>query len=111
MADGDATVFAALEELSRHDVVWTEPGLDAAGSMPIGNGALGANVWVESDGDLVLLLSHVDAYSEVDRLLKLGRIRVECDPPLAAAPFVQRHSLARMARYSSSAARARGVHR
>lgn len=69
---------------------WTTPGLSAAGSMPIGNGTLGANVWVESSGDLLLLLSHTDSFSEAERLLKLGRVRVHCEPPLCVdAAFEQ----------------------
>lgn len=44
--------------------------------MPIGNGDIGVNVWVEPNGDLILLLSKTDAWSENGRLLKLGRIRI-----------------------------------
>jgi alpha-L-fucosidase 2 len=85
----DAAV-RALEELARHDVQWTSPGGDEAGSMPLGNGTFGANVWIDSRGDLLVLLSHTDAFSEIERLLKLGRVRISCDPPLAIAPFAQR---------------------
>ena len=88
-APDDAAV-RALEELARHDVQWTSPGGDEAGSMPLGNGTFGANVWIDSRGDLFLLLSHTDAFSEIERLLKLGRVRISCDPPLATAPFAQR---------------------
>lgn len=84
-----------FEELAACDVVWTSPSADASGSMPIGNGSLGANAWVEGDGDLVLLVSHTDAWSETSRLLKLGRVRVTCDPPLDVARFEQRLRLER----------------
>lgn len=70
---------AALDEASR---AWTSPGLDGTGSVPMGNGRVGLNAWVESGGDLVLLLSHVDSFSECERLLKLGRVRVAMEPPL-----------------------------
>ena len=53
--------------------------------MPIGNGEVGLNVWVETTGDLVFLVSRTDAWSENARLLKLGRIRVHLDPN----PFAQ----------------------
>ena len=33
--------------ISTHDVVWNSPGKNAADSMPIGNGELGINLWVE----------------------------------------------------------------
>ena len=86
----------ALVALKGASPVWSSPGLDGAGSMPIGNGRVGANVWVEASGDLVLLLSHTDAYSECERLLKLGRVRVTCEPPLEVAKqYSQRLDLER----------------
>jgi hypothetical protein len=59
--------------------------------MPLGNGDLGANLWVEPSGDIVFYLSKSDAWSENIRLLKLGRVRLRFSPnPLAAgAPFEQ----------------------
>ena len=86
----DPAAERALTELARHDVLWDSPGNGEAGSMPIGNGTFGANVWLDAKGDLLLLLSHTDSFSEIERLLKLGRVRVSCDPPLASTPFAQR---------------------
>lgn len=84
-----------VTNLSAYDVVWETPSLNAAGSMPIGNGEFGANVWVEPNGDLLLLLSRTDALSEACRFLKLGRMRVSMSPsPLQeGAPFSQRLNL------------------
>ena len=48
--------------------------------MPVGNGDLAANVWTEPNGDLVLLVSKADAWSELNKPLKLGRIRVQLTP-------------------------------
>ena len=48
--------------------------------MPIGNGEIGANVWVEENGDLLFYLSKTDAWSENGRLLKLGKVRVALAP-------------------------------
>ena len=73
---------AVAEGLWKATPVWTSPGGNAAGSMPLGNGVVGANVWVEETGDLVVLLSRVDSLSECERLLKLGRVRIQCDPVL-----------------------------
>jgi len=82
----------APAELDQYDVLWNSPSLDAAGSMPIGNGEVGANVWVEPGGDLLFLVARTDSFSEAARLLKLGRVRVQLEPnPFAAgAPFEQR---------------------
>jgi hypothetical protein len=71
-----------LAELDRCNVAWDSPSQDAAGSMPIGNGEVGLNVWVEADGDLVFYISRTDAWSECNRLLKLGRVRVHLSPGL-----------------------------
>jgi hypothetical protein len=48
--------------------------------MPIGNGELGLNVWVDESGDLLFYLARTDSWSEVSRLLKLGRVRVRVTP-------------------------------
>jgi len=82
---------AGKAAIDAYNVVWSSPSKDASGSMPIGNGVVGANVWVEPDGDLLFYLSRVDAWSETERLLKLGRVRVSLAPnPFASGqPFRQ----------------------
>ena len=60
----------APAELESSNVVWTTPSKDSAGSMPLGNGEVGINLWVEEHGDLVFYISRSDALSEVSRLLK-----------------------------------------
>lgn len=62
-------------------LVWTTPSQDAAGSVPMGNGVVAANVWVEPDGELLLLLARHDTHSEASRLLKPGLVRISFDPP------------------------------
>ncbi len=68
--------------VSDYNVVWESPSDNEHGSMPIGNGDLAANVWVEPGGDLVFYISKSDAWSGNGRLLKLGRMRVECEPAI-----------------------------
>lgn len=72
--------FAMANELDRFNVVWTSPSANSAGSMPYGNGEIGMNIWAEPDGDLLILVSRTDAWSEACRLLKVGRIRVKMTP-------------------------------
>ena len=62
------------------NVVWTSASKDSSGSMPLGNGDIGVNVWVEKDGDLLLYLGKTDSWDERGRLLKLGRVRVRFEP-------------------------------
>lgn len=84
-----------VAQLNACDVVWTTPSADAAGSMPIGNGEVVLNVWVEDQtGDLLFLIARTDALSEISRFLKLGRVRVHLSgSPLRAPDFKQHLSL------------------
>jgi alpha-L-fucosidase 2 len=63
-----------------NDVTWTSLGNDENDSMPIGNGDVAANVWTESNGDLVILVAKADAWTEWGKLVKPGRVRVRLSP-------------------------------
>uniref|UniRef100_A0A7V5CTI7 DUF5703 domain-containing protein n=1 Tax=Acidobacterium capsulatum TaxID=33075 RepID=A0A7V5CTI7_9BACT len=65
---------------AQNDVTWHSPGANENDSMPLGNGSLGANVWTESNGDLVLLVSSPDAWTGMDKLVKLNRVRLHLTP-------------------------------
>ena len=58
--------------------------------MPLGNGEIGVNAWVEPSGELVFYLGTTDAWDDNGRLLKVGRVRVSLDPaPTSQAKFRQ----------------------
>ena len=97
---------ASRAEASRADaygVSWDQPGPGSSASMPLGNGDIGLNVWVEPGGDLLFYISKTDAWGgEKDPaadpwvqqgglLMKLGLVRVRLSPnPLASGgPFRQ----------------------
>ncbi len=84
-----SAVFAAGDPLDKYNVVWTTPSKDCNGSMPIGNGETGLNVWVEPKGDLVLLCGRTDSWNEGMTLCKLGRVRITFTPNLTSGPFRQ----------------------
>ena len=63
----------------RFNVVWTTPSETSAGSMPLGNGDIGINVWVEPNGDVCLYIAKTDALDENNRLLKVGKLRLALD--------------------------------
>ncbi len=66
-----------LSKLTNYNVIWTSPSTNGSpGSLPIGNGDLTANVWVENGGDLMMYLGKSDSWSEATRLLKIGRTRL-----------------------------------
>jgi len=79
------------EVVAACNVVWDTPSPNASGSMPLGNGEVGLNVWVEPSGDLLFYVARTDAWDSHARLLKLGRIRLSIDPPLLGTgkPFRQ----------------------
>lgn len=83
---------AVAGQLAALDVAWDTPGGEMA-SMPIGNGDLTSNVWVESNGDLVFYLGKSDAWDEISNLLKIGRVRVSFTPVLPTKNFSQRLDL------------------
>jgi len=86
-----ATALAGPHWTEPYDVVWTTPSKDAAGSMPLGNGEVGINLWVEENGDLLFYISRSDSLSEISRLLKVGEVRVALSPNpfVTGAPFRQ----------------------
>lgn len=81
----------AADWTNASDVIWNTPSKDSSGSMPLGNGEVGMNLWVEENGDLLFLISRIDAFSESGRILKVGKMRVSLSPnPFGGgAPFRQ----------------------
>ena len=86
------TTAALAGSIDQYNVVWDTPGGEMA-SMPIGNGEITANVWVETNGDLAFYLNNTDAWDEVSRLSKIGRARITFRPALPTTHFSQRLDL------------------
>ncbi|MDZ4816980.1 MAG: DUF5703 domain-containing protein [Verrucomicrobiota bacterium] len=56
--------------------------------MPLGNGDIGMNLWVEENGDLLFYISKTDSFSEHQQLLKIGRVRVHIEShPFSAGEY------------------------
>lgn len=79
-AEGEQSL---VDRLASYNVVWDSPSQNSSGSMPIGNGDIGINAWVEENGEVVFYVSKTDAWDENGRLCKIGRVRVKFDPALA----------------------------
>lgn len=70
-----------LTQLNTYNEVWPSPSTNGPmGSMPLGNGEVTANVWVENGGDLMVYCGKSDTWSEGTRRLKLGRVRMHLTP-------------------------------
>ena len=82
-----------LQTLDNYNVVWDNPSKDMHGSMPLGNGDIGANVWMEENGDLVFYISKTDSWGDNGRLLKVGRVRMTFSPNILENRTVFRQEL------------------
>jgi hypothetical protein len=93
--NADSSSFDPIPSLDACNVSWDVPGPTSAQSMPIGNGDIGLNVWVEPSGDLAFYIGKTDAWNaDVEGqlgLMKVGGVHVSMSPsPLVSgAPFVQ----------------------
>jgi alpha-L-fucosidase 2 len=63
-----------------YNIIWHTPSRDSSGSMPLGNGDIALNAWVEAEGDLVFYIAKSDAWSDECRLVKVGRVRLSLEP-------------------------------
>jgi len=85
---GTPLFVSAQSRLDSFNVIWTTPGPGPAESMPLGNGDIGLNAWVEPGGDLLFYISKTDAWGDQVKpgmdgwmkqggiLSKLGLVRV-----------------------------------
>jgi alpha-L-fucosidase 2 len=66
--------------LSENSVEWNVVGPTSAQSMPIGNGDIGLNVWVEKNGDLMFYIGKTDSWGPdvkgAKGLMKLAAVRI-----------------------------------
>ena len=92
-AGAEDAAAAGAPAVEKYNVVWDSPSESSFGSMPLGNGDIGLNVWVEKNGHLLFDIAKVDALDSRQVGRKLGRIRLRLDPPLPLDRFRQTLSL------------------
>ena len=63
-------------EPSPYEVVWDSPSEDCNGTMPLGNGEVALNAWIEPSGDLRFYIARTDSWDDNGRLLKVGSLRI-----------------------------------
>ena len=61
---------------SPYEVVWDTPSADYNGTMPLGNGEIALNAWIEPSGDLRFYIARTDAWDDSGRLVKVGALRI-----------------------------------
>ena len=79
-----ATAAPLPSVVQRAAVTWHDADWPAElGTMPLGNGDVSANAWVERDtGDLLVYLAKSDAFDINALPIKVGRLRLSFSPPL-----------------------------
>jgi alpha-L-fucosidase 2 len=82
-------ICQAQERPSKYNITWTTPSDGSFGSMPLGNGDIGMNVWTEKNGDILFYISKVNAYNSDHLLPKLGKVRITFSPALDVSNFRQ----------------------
>ena len=60
---------------SPYQVTWDTPSENVNGTMPLGNGEVALNAWVDASGDLRFYIARIDSIDENARILKLGALR------------------------------------
>ena len=86
-----AADFDIGPSLDACNVSWDVPGPSSQQSMPIGNGDIGLNVWVEPTGDLAFYIGKTDCWNVQNDLPKIGGMHISMNPNGLApgAPYVQ----------------------
>ena len=79
---GNDSLTKNENSLEKYNVIWESPSKDHNGSMPIGNGDIGLNMWVEENGDICFYIGKTDSWGDNGRLLKVGKVRVTCEPAI-----------------------------
>jgi hypothetical protein len=82
------------QQLEQYHVVSNSPSKTDRGFVPLGNGEVGVCLWVEEDGDLQMYIGRSDALTELDRNVKLGKIRIRLHPNPFASSGLFRQELA-----------------
>jgi hypothetical protein len=52
-------------------------------ALPLGNGEIALNAWIEPSGDLRFYIARTDAWDDSGRLVKVGAMRIKVGDGLA----------------------------
>ncbi|MDR1141249.1 MAG: DUF5703 domain-containing protein, partial [Planctomycetaceae bacterium] len=78
------------EEPSLYEVVWDSPSKNVYETMPLGNGEVAVNVWIDEAGILRFYISRIDSIDENGQLLKVGGVKIcPSNPPATHDNFKQ----------------------
>lgn len=78
------------EAPSPYVVAWRTPSPGDAGSMPLGNGEISVNAWIEPSGALKFYIGRTDAWDDNGRLVKVGGLTIKTGCDASGVDFEQR---------------------
>ena len=68
---------------SMYKVVWDTPSKNTYETMPLGNGEVAVNAWIDDAGTLRFYISRIDAIDENGQLLKVGALKISPGNPVS----------------------------
>ena len=77
LAHGGASAADEPVTPTPYEVIWDTPSADYNGTMPLGNGEIALNAWIEPSGDLRFYIARTDAWDDSGRLVKVGAVRIK----------------------------------
>ena len=77
------------KDISRYNIVWDSPSKDYFGTMPLGNGGIGVNAWVDPEGIIRFYISSTDSWADNGELLKIGAVSIKLSPQVPMEFFRQ----------------------
>jgi hypothetical protein len=72
------------DESPVYKLVWDTPSKNTYETMPLGNGEVALNAWIDETGNLRFYISRIDAIDENGQLLKVGALRISPAIPVPA---------------------------
>ena len=68
---------------SLYKLVWDTPSKNTDETMPLGNGEVAVNAWIDEQGNLRFYISRLDAIDENGKLLKVGALEISPGKPVS----------------------------
>lgn len=78
-----------FSNISDYNVIYNSQGTSDRSAMPLGNGEFCINVWCQNNNTIFLYLSRSDAITELDRVVKLGMLKITFGKELFKDNFKQ----------------------
>ncbi|MDR2706375.1 MAG: DUF5703 domain-containing protein [Planctomycetaceae bacterium] len=79
----NATINGEEPSLSLYKIVWDSPSKNVYETMPLGNGEVALNAWIDETGELKFYIARIDSIDENGQLLKVGAVKIKPLNPIS----------------------------